>query len=154
MASAFVSSPAEAAATWVPDQRDGSRFRVDGEPKIYDKETIFELLNGGADSLLEVGLLGLLHVRLRDDAAVFTDCEIQVMDVSSPPQAKTLLAKEKAPEAKQVKLGDDGFAEPTGVLFAKGRHLVRVTALPSGSRKTAPIMEIAGRVAATSGASW
>lgn len=153
-ASALVPRPAEAAKGWVPDPQEGSRFRVDGVPKIYDKESIFELLNGGADMLLEAGLITLLHVRLRDDAQVFTDCEIQVMDVTSPAKAKAMLHKEKAPEAKPAKLGEEGFVEATSLLFAKGRHLVRVTALPSGSRKTTPILEVARKVEATAQASW
>lgn len=150
----LVASPAAAAQAWVPPQREGSRYRLDGQPRTYDRETIFELLNGGADSLLEAGLVTLVHARLKDDAQVFTDCEIQVMDVSSPAKAKAMLRSEKAPEAKAEKLGDEGFTEATSVLFAKGRHLVRVTALPSGARKTAPVIEIARRVEATKAASW
>lgn len=153
-AAGFVSDPAAVARGWVPAPRDGSRFAVDGAPKRYNKETIFELLNGGADTLLEMGLTSLLHVRLRDGAKVFADVEIQVMDVTSPPKAVAMLMKEKAPGAREVRLGDRAYAEQGGVLFARGRHLVRVTALPAGSRKPAPVSEIARLVAATPGAAW
>lgn len=151
---AWVANPAEAAKAWLPPQKDGSRYRVDGTPRTYDKETIFELLNGGADALLEAGLVSLLHVRIKDATEGFMDFEIQIMDVTSPGKAKAMLETEKAPQAKPESLGDAAFSEPTSLLFAKGRHLVRVTALPAGSRKAPPLADIARRIEATPAAAW
>lgn len=153
-ATTLVKDPLAAARGWVPQPRLGAKYALDGKPRLYDKETVFELLDGGADVLLERGLRTLLHVKVKDRAEKFADYEIQVWDVTSPAQAKAMLGKEKAPEAKRVKLGDAAWAENGAVLVVKGRYLVRVMALPAGERKQAPVAEVARLVLATRGATW
>ena len=151
---ALVENPLEAARGWASKGEEGSRFVVDGTPRTYDKDSIFELLNGGADSLIDEGLTSLLHVRLKDQAAVFTDVEIQVMDFGSPQKAKAMLGKEKALDAKPLAIGDRAYKEKGSLIFVKGRHLVRVMALPLGDRRLAQVSDIARVIEATPHAAW
>ncbi len=149
----LVASVNAAARGWLPKNRDGSRFVVDSV-KAYDKETVFELLNGGADALIDAGMTSLIHVRIKDAAGKFTACEIQVSDYTTAAKAKAMLAQEKPPKAQPVKLGDRGFAQRDTVMFVKGRHLVSVGVQPMGKVKYAPAAEIARRVANTPKARW
>lgn len=150
---ALVASVKKAARGWLPKNRDGSRFVVD-TAKSYDKQTVFELLNGGADTLIDAGLQTLIHVRIKDTAGKFTACEVQVSDYTTAAKAKAMLAKEKPAKAQLVKLGDRGYALRGSVMFVKGRHLVSVGVQPMGKVKYAPAAEIARAVANTSGARW
>lgn len=152
-ASSLVASVKKAAHGWLPRNRDGSRFVVD-TAKGYDKETVFELLNGGADTLIDAGLQSLIHVRIKDTAGKFTACEIQVSDYSTAAKAKAMLAQEKPRQAQPVKLGDRGYAQRGTVMFVKGRYLVSVGVQPMGKLKYAPVAEIARRVANTTNARW
>jgi hypothetical protein len=149
----LVASVPAAAQRWLPGNRDGSRFVVD-TAKAYDKETVFELLNGGADALLDAGLRTLIHVRIKDTAGRFTACEIQIGDYTTAAKAKAMLAQEKPPGARPVKIGDRGYAAKGTVLFVRGRHLVSVGVQPMGKVKYAPAAEIARLVAATPQARW
>jgi len=149
----LVPSVEQAARGWLPKNRDGSRFVVD-TAKAYDKETVFELLNGGADALIDAGLSSLIHVRIKDTAGKFTACEIQISDYSTVAKAKAMLAQEKPRQAQPVKIGDGGYAQPGTVMFVRGRHLVSVGVQPMGKQKYAPVAEIARGVANTAGARW
>jgi hypothetical protein len=149
----FVASAQAAARHWLPPNRDGSKFAVD-TARVYDRKTVFELLNGGAEVFLDAGMQTLLHARLKDAAGKFTACEVQVMQLATPAQAKALLAKEKPPKAKPVKLGDQGWADKGSVMFVKGSQMVSVGVQPAGKLKWAPLSEIARRVASTPDARW
>lgn len=151
--SALVADAKAAARSWLPQNRAGSKFVIDSV-RSYDRETIFELLNGGADAYLDAGLVTLLHARIKDAAGKFTACEVQVMDLGSAPKARALLAKEKPTDARPVKLGDRAFASKGTVLFVKGRFLVQVGVQPMGKRPWAPAAEIARRVISTPNARW
>lgn len=150
---ALVADVAVAARGWLPPNRDGSKFVVD-TAKAYDRETVFELLNGGADALIDAGLRSLIHVRIKDTAGRFTACEIQVADYTDAARAKAMLAQEKPRKGAAVKLGDRGVATRATVMFVKGRYLVSVGVQPMGKIKYAPIAEIARQVANTPKASW
>jgi hypothetical protein len=150
---ALVADGKAAAHTWLPPNRSGSKFVIDSV-RSYDKETIYELLNGGADAFIDAGLVSLLHVRIKDAAGKFTACEVQVMDLGSPGSARALLAKEKPTGGRPVKLGDRAFATKGTVLFVKGRFLVQVGVQPMGKLTWAPAAEIARRVIATPKARW
>jgi hypothetical protein len=149
--SGLVASVNQAAHGWLPKNRDGSRFVVD-TAKAYDRETVFELLNGGADALIDAGLDSLIHVRIKDTAGKFTACEIQVSDYTTAAKAKAMLAPPR--QAQPVKLGDHGYAQRGTVMFVKGRHLVSVSVQPMGKVEYAPVAEIARRVANTPNARW
>ncbi len=151
--SALVADANAAAHTWLPPNRSGSKFVI-VSARSYDKETIFELLNGGADAFLDAGLVTLLHVRIKDAAGKFTACEVQVMDLDSPDRARALLFKEKPTGGRPVKLGDRAFAGKGTVLFVKGRFLVQVGVQPMGKLPWALVAEIARRVIATPKARW
>lgn len=150
----LVDSPAPLGRTWLPADRDGSRFQVDGAVKTYDKETVFDLLNGGAEVLLEQGLVFVYHGRFVDGNGKFTAWEVQVVDYSSAARARARLAKEKPPRARPVKIGDQGFSDRGSVVFVRGRHLVSINVQPQGTLPFAPVAEIARRVVATPGARW
>jgi len=152
-AAGLVASVSKAARGWLPKDRDGSRFVVD-TAKAYDKETVFELLNGGADALIDAGLQTLIHVRIKDRSGKFTACEIQVGDYTTAAKAKAMLFREKPRKAHPVKVGDGGYALAGTVIFVKGRHLVSVGVQPMGKVKYAPAAEIARQVANTPGARW
>jgi hypothetical protein len=149
-----VADVAAVAAQWAPPNEGGARFELDGKPKIYAKDAVYELLNGGADAYLDAGLVRLLHARFADRAGQAAACEVMLMDLGSAAKAKGFLAKEAPQGAKPVAVGDQGLATPSSVLFAKGRHLTVVNILPQGDRKWPAPLEIARRVAATSGMRW
>ncbi len=152
-ASGLVASVPKAARGWLPKNRDGSRFEVD-TAKLYDKETVLELLNGGADALIDAGMASLIHIRIKDAAGIFTACEILVSDYTTAAKAKAMLVGEKPSGAQPFKLGDGGYAQRGTVMFVKGRYLVSVGVQPMGKLKYAPVAEIARRVAGTPQASW
>lgn len=152
-ASGLVASVRKAARGWLPKNRDGSRFVVD-TAKAYDTETVFELLNGGAETFIDAGLQSLIHVRITDTTGKFTACEIQVSDYTTSAKARAMLAREKPRQAQPVKLGDRGYAQLGTVMFVKGRHLVSVGVQPMGKVKYAPAAEISRLVANTPGARW
>ncbi len=149
----LVASPKDAARSWLPPNRGGSRFTVDAA-RVYTKQTLVELVNGGADALIDAGLETLLHVRITDPAGKFTAVEVQVSDYGTAAKARAMLAKERPPKARKVQLGDRGFAGRGEVMFVKGRHLVSVAVQPAGKTPYAPVAEIARRVASTPGARW
>lgn len=151
---AFGASWPAAAKGWVVSAKAGARYGVDGTPRRYDSKTVFELLDGGADAYLEAGLRSLWHARYRDAAGAFEDYEVLVFDLGSARRARALLDKEKGAAVHRVDIGGAGWAERGMVLFARGRHLVKVSAMPVGKKKPAPVEAVARRVAATPGARW
>jgi hypothetical protein len=136
------------------DSKAAARYALQSPPKVFDKDNVFDLLNGGADQLIEQGLRTVLYVRVHDTAKQAADFEIQIWDVSTAAKARSMLAREKAPKAEKLPLGDAAWAEPGAVLLVKGRHLVRVTAQPAGDRAAAPVREVARKILATPGARW
>jgi hypothetical protein len=143
-----------AAKTWRPKAPTAPRYRPDGAPRRYDRKTVFELLDGGADAYLEAGLVALLHVRFRDATGGHEDYEVQVFAMKSPAQARALLAQEKGPQSRPAPFLRQGYQERGAIVFARGRHLVKVSALPGGKKKPAPVAAVAKQVVASAGLAW
>jgi len=142
------------ARRWAPPPRAGVRYELEGAPRRYDRRSVFELLDGGADAYLEAGLQSLVHARYRDTSGACEGYEVLIFDLGSAKRARALLAGQRGPKSTDVRLGDAGWQEAGAVEVVRGRYLVKVSAMPMGKKKPAPVREVARLVLGTPGARW
>jgi hypothetical protein len=111
-------------------------WAMDGRPATYTPQTLYKYIDGEAELYLPYGFAkaaAALYVRQgRKDYGV----EATVFRMGSPLDAFGIFASYRDPAAKQTKMGAEGFADESQVMFYQDRYFVRVEAsgtLPGGA---------------------
>lgn len=106
---------------------------IDGKAKQYTEENLYVYINGEAELYLPYGfqvLASALYVR-KGDAK--TGLVADIYRMGSPLDAFGIYANYRDPDAKAARVGADGFADESQLLFFKERYFVRLSASGTAS---------------------
>lgn len=145
----------KAASAWVPKSAAGTAYAVSEDPKTYVPDTLHKLLNGGADMYVDAGMTAMAHVILDDKNKKAATCKVQLFMMKNKGKAAALLNNEKDKNWKPLKVGDQGFEDGQGAMFAKGRFFVRIDSPPPKEGVAGcPYKELARNIAGSAGLPW
>jgi hypothetical protein len=100
-------------------------WRIDGDPRRYDRETLYDLVNGAADLYFSYGFVEVTVSQYVDDGG--QSVRVEVYDMASEADAYGLYSYHSYGEP--VDLGVDGEREPGYRLaFWQGRAFVQIVA--------------------------
>ncbi len=109
---------------YLPDQTASGLQRTT-EVRQYDRETLWEHLNGGADLYLDQGFTRMATADYRVRDLQFT---ADIFGFDSPEAAGKLYAIIRPPDVlKDIDIGQAGYLDPGQLTFVRGSYLVRLT---------------------------
>jgi len=129
--------------TLVPKLADWS---LSEEPRSYFPESLFEYINGAAESYLSYDFRELLVADLEKKGTGAT-VTLEIYDMGLPLNAFGIFGAERYPENKAVGLGELGYVEGEALNFLAGRFYVKLLAFGLGDATEASLVEVGGKVA-------
>jgi hypothetical protein len=130
-------------AALVPKLADWSLSEA---PRSYFPESLFEYINGAAESYLSYDFRELLVADLEKKGTGAT-VTVEIYDMGLPLNAFGIFAAERYPENKAVGLGELGYVEGEALNFLSGRYYVKLLAFGLGETTEASLVEISTKVA-------
>jgi len=99
---------------------------VDGEVGLYDKDGLFDYINGAAPIFIERGYRKLVAADLKTESGGELTCD--VFDMQSADNATAICQKERPASATAAQVGDEGHSGSMALAFRSGRYYVKLTA--------------------------
>jgi hypothetical protein len=98
--------------------------------RYYGKDNLSELIDGEAESYVSYGVKELATTEYAPDGGTDPDARVtaHIYDMGTPLMAFGRYAEHKNDEYRYEKLGTDGFAGGSNVIFYKGQYLVELSA--------------------------
>ncbi|MBF0633854.1 MAG: hypothetical protein HQK85_04270 [Nitrospinae bacterium] len=108
----------------------------DGQPRVFSKDNLFELVNGHAEFFIAAGFKqsAVAGYRAAGDEAGMPVINIDVYDMGVSENAFGVMAEEGA-QAEAFDVGFMGVKTGESVMFIKGPYYVKVTAFGNGVEK-------------------
>jgi hypothetical protein len=145
----------KAVSAWIPKAAAGWAYTLSEDPKVYRPDTLHKLLNGGADMYVDAGMTAMVHVIFDDKNKKAATCKVQAFMMKDKGKAAALLNNEKDKNWKPLKVGDQGYEDGQGAMFAKGRFFVRIDSPPSKEGIVGcPYVELARNIAGSATLPW
>lgn len=99
--------------------------KLEGQPRLYDSANLYEYIDGQAEGYIAYRFQALASATYKDgDNSIVID----VYDMEKPLQAFGLYSTFRAPTNEFVEIGGQGFKSTEGIMFYKGRFVVKVSA--------------------------
>ena len=117
------------------------------EPRSYFPESLFEYIDGAAESYLSYDFRELLVVDLEKKGTEAT-LTLEIYDMGTPLNAFGIFGAERYSENKPVPVGDLGYFEGEALNFLAGRFYVKLLGFGLGEGTASALGEVASRVAA------
>ena len=132
----------EAASITFPSEIEG--FSIGGKPRMYNKENLYEYINGHAEYFIGAGFVSLFvgEYAKKGSEKKQPDATVEVYDMGKDIHAFGIIADESKMGYKEIKIGAKGYKSPHGISFIKGRYYVKI----SSFAKDAPLLRIAEAV--------
>ncbi len=132
----------DAASINFPREIEG--FSIGGQPRKYNKENLYEYINGHAEYFIGAGFVSLFvgEYAKKGSEKKQPDAAVEVYDMGKDIHAFGIIADESKMGYKEIKLGVKGYKSPQGISFIKGRYYVKI----SSFTKDAPLIKIAEAV--------
>jgi len=108
--------PAEVMGDWKPA----------GPPAVYVPKDLFELINGGADLVIEYGFRKLHHAEYRKASDPKIHLNIDLYDMGSAEGAFGLFSYERGDRPSNEAVGDEGVSFSASLAFRRGRFYVKI----------------------------
>lgn len=119
-----------------------------GAPKLYNASTLFNLIDGEAQAVMEYTFAGEAHGEYAPAGQSRPVLTMDVFDMTNPLNAFGLFSSSDRISGKPVAIGTEGVRiEPSGLNFWKGRYVVR-TAIVQVNPTTKAALEKFARAAA------
>jgi hypothetical protein len=96
----------------------------------YDRDTLYDYVDGGADRYLKKGFRGLTATRYADAAG--DEITVDAYDLGTAANAAALQAETKLPQARPFGAGDAALAHDYGVHCRHGGLYVEITTPRAG----------------------
>lgn len=111
---------------------------------IYDPVTLWEYINGAAESYLTYDFRNLYIVRYsRKDKS---EVKVEVYEHSSLNNAFGIYSSERMPDYNFVNIGAQGYAEPGILNFFSGKYYVKLESAPGTTTDKESLLSIAGKI--------
>jgi len=111
-------------------------------PRSYFPESLFEYIDGAAESYLSYDFRELLVVDLEKKGTEAT-LTVEIYDMGSPVNAFGIFGAERYPENKAVSVGELGYLEGEALNFMIGRFYVKMLGFGLGD-ETGPVLSGVG----------
>jgi hypothetical protein len=139
-----------AVACGSPGTDDGSFPQIDGlkvrgAAEVYDPETLFEYINGAAESYLAYGFEELTVQSYEENGEV-----VLVVDVyqhRDRVNAFGIYCQERPADGPFVEVGTEGYHQPGVINFFKGRYYVKILSYRQLDDERKELVALAGRLA-------
>jgi len=133
-----------------PGTNDGFFPNIDGltvrgAADVYDSETLFEYINGAAESYLAYGFDELTAQSYEENGEV-----VLVVDVyrhRDRVNAFGIYCQERPVDGPFVEVGTEGYHQPGVVNFFKGRYYVKILSYRQLDDERKDLVDLAGRLA-------
>ncbi len=101
---------------------------MEGEAALYDKDTLFERINGESELFFPYGFEVLVSARYASRQNPSVAVEADVYRMGSLLDAFGIYSNYRGADASPVKVGGEGFASSSQLLFYQDRYFVRLQA--------------------------
>jgi hypothetical protein len=108
----------------------------DGQPRVFTKDNLFELVNGHAEFFIAAGFKqsAVAGYKIAGEESGMPVINIDVYDMGTPENAFGAMTEEGA-QAEAFDVGFMGVKTGESVMFIKGPYYVKVTAFGKGAEK-------------------
>ena len=128
----FASSPAHAAGDLMenvlPAPACPEGWNMDGKPVHFDRETLFDRIDGEAEAYFPYGFERLASARYADRRNPKVAVDADIYRMGSPLDAFGIHANYRRKESGDAAIGDGGTLSPSQLMFRQGRYFVRLQA--------------------------
>jgi len=120
-------------------------WRMDYEPEIYVGDTLYELINGGAEVYHQFGFVQALATQYSDDED--RSISLEVFEMRDAEGAHSIYVEKTGESGEPLDIGDEAAGEDYFLNFRSGRYLVTVTGFDSDAETQDGILRLARAVA-------
>ena len=116
----------------LPPKQCAQGWSIEGGIKLFDKETLFDHINGEAELYFPYGfeaLAAAVYVRNGNSEEAIT---MDVYRMGSVLDAFGIYSNYRRPDAEPASSGAEGFVTPTQIMFYQDRFFVRIQASSAG----------------------
>lgn len=122
-----------------------SGWQQEYEPEIYIGDSLFELINGGAEVYHRFGFVQALATQYADDDG--RSISLEVFEMNDAEGARSIYSDKTGGSGEPLEIGDEAAGEDYYLNFRSGRFLVTITGFDSEPETTAGILQLARAVA-------
>lgn len=119
------------------------------DPEIFVGDSLFELINGGAEVYHRFGFVQALATQYADDAG--RSISLEVFEMKDVEGAGSIYSDKTGGSGQPLQIGDESAGEDYYLNFRSGRFLVTITGFDSEPETTEGILLLAGAVASQLG---
>jgi len=123
-----------------------SDWRIVSEPRFFERDNLFEYINGAADQYLLYGFRKVITA----DYAVGADSSsvnVEIYCMESPTHAFGIYAAERSPAEQPVAIGVQGYLGANVLNFYKGPYYVKVTSFAFSKDLSASLVQMGKSIA-------
>ncbi len=113
-------------ASFLPDGRHAGDWIPAGPRSTYTPKDLFELINGGADLVVEYGFQKLIRAEYRKVSDPKTSLAVEIYDMGTPEGAFGIYGFERGDRPSNETLGDEGIVSTASIAFRRGRYYVKM----------------------------
>ncbi len=115
------------------------------ERQTYLPDSLFEYINGAAESYLSFDFVELLVVQLEREGSG-ASLTLEIYDMGTPANAFGIFSSERYPENEAAQVGDLGYLEEETLNFVVGRFYVKLLGFGLGGEAPSLLADIGRRV--------
>jgi len=115
-----------------------AKARAQGPPTLYNPDTLYQYIDGGADLYLLYDFKALLH---QDFKVGTSDLTADIYEMNKPEDAFGIYASERSPSYKFIAVGAEGYRDNGILNFVSSRYYVKLAA--SGANSDAALDQFA-----------
>ncbi|MFO7865906.1 MAG: DUF6599 family protein [Candidatus Aminicenantes bacterium] len=124
---------------------DISGWKMMEEPRYYLPESLFEYINGAAESYLSYDFQKLVVVQYEiEDGG--SNVSLEIYDMEKPLKAFGIYSAERFPDNRFVDIGTQGYLEEGILNFLAGRYYVKMLCFDCGEDWSDYLKTFAGRI--------
>jgi len=118
-------------------------WKASGQDAVYDRKTLYDYMDGGAEVYLAFDFRGVFVRRYADDAA--DEIVLDIYDLGSPAEAFGMFSLDR--QDPEVEIGQGSEYGPGLLRFWRGRHFVSITVAGDEDKAEAAVLELGRAVA-------
>ncbi len=120
-------------------------WKADGAPASYDPETLWEYIDGSAETFLAYDFRGMIAQDYV--SASNKGLKVEIYEHGSPLMAFGIYSQFRSPGVKLYDIGAEAFGDEYSIIFRKDRYYVRVAVFEKNPDLLAEAQRFAGLIA-------
>jgi hypothetical protein len=101
-------------------------WEVYGKVKQFNKNTLYQQINGRADLFIAYDMHSMTFVSYADKTNPLQFIDISVYDMGTPTNAFGIFSSERSPELPPIRLGRESYRTDASYFIWKGQYYVRI----------------------------